>query len=389
MTARGSAQRCRRGVIPAQAGIQKSASTLGCRLRGNDRIGSSSPRRRGSRTRSSTAGLRPGENDTLRFAHFAAPVTSLEDFANRVHKNARHFGKWARRRGHRGLSRVRPRHPRVRLCARRVRDARPSAGIRSRRGAGRQRTTKSWVQEVHAAAADALGMAAADVVLKLRAKRHGHAQHEKTGVAGTDFVVTEGGHRFIVNLHAYLDTGLFLDHRDTRALVQSQARGKRVPQPVLLHGQLHGLRGSRRRGLVAQPRPVQHLSGVGAAQPRAQPRGSGTAPARARRRARLAGAVGRESERRFDLIVLDPPSFSASKSMQRTLDIQRDHPELLERCGRLLAAGRGAVFLHQPAQLPSRCGGGCGLQGEEISARTVPEDFRNRRIHRCWQFSRR
>ncbi len=88
------------------------------------------------------------------------------------------------------------------------------------------RTPMRWLEAVREAAAGALGMAATDVVLKRRAKRHGHEQHEKTGVAGEDFVITEGGHRFIVNLQAYLDTGLFLDHRNTRALVQSQARGR-------------------------------------------------------------------------------------------------------------------------------------------------------------------
>ena len=93
-------------------------------------------------------------------------------------------------------------------------------------------------------------------------------------------------------------------------------------------------------------------------------------------------------ERRFDLIVLDPPSFSASKAMDRTLDAQRDHPELLQRCARILAPGGLLYFSTNLRSFRLHPAGPEGLQGEEISARTVPEDFRNRHIHRCWQFRR-
>jgi 23S rRNA (cytosine1962-C5)-methyltransferase len=88
---------------------------------------------------------------------------------------------------------------------------------------------------------------------------------------------------------------------------------------------------------------------------------------------------------RFDLIVLDPPSFSTSKAMAGVLDVQRDHPVLIAGCARLLAPGGTLYFstnlrtFRLEPQLPA------GLRAEEISARTVPEDFRNRRVHRCWR----
>ena len=66
------------------------------------------------------------------------------------------------------------------------------------------------------------------VVVKARRKRHGREQHEKTGGRRTDFVIVESGLRFLVNLEAYLDTGLFLDHRALRALVRERAAGRRV-----------------------------------------------------------------------------------------------------------------------------------------------------------------
>jgi 23S rRNA (cytosine1962-C5)-methyltransferase len=95
----------------------------------------------------------------------------------------------------------------------------------------------------------------------------------------------------------------------------------------------------------------------------------------------LAAAEGR----RFDLIVLDPPAFSTSKATSGVLDVQRDYPELLAGCAGVLAPG-GTLYFSTNLQSfrfdPART---AGLAAEEISRRTVPDDFRNRRIHRCWR----
>jgi len=91
---------------------------------------------------------------------------------------------------------------------------------------------------------------------------------------------------------------------------------------------------------------------------------------------------------RFDVIVLDPPSFSTSKAMRDTLDIQRDHPQLIMACTRLLARGGVLYFSTNLRSFKLDDAATAGLEGEEISARTVPDDFRNRRIHRCWRFKR-
>ena len=311
-------------------------------------------------------------------------VTSLEDFANRVHKNARHFRKWARRHGIEAY----------RVYDRDIPEFAFALDVYGKhahlqeydRGAdsGVERAEES-VRGVHAAAAQALGMRIEDVVLKRRAKRHGHMQHEKTGAAGEDFVVAEGGHRFIVNLHAYLDTGLFLDHRGTRALVQSQAAGRRFLNLFCYTGSftVYAAAGGAVSSLsldlsntyLEWARRNFELNGVDRARHSLE-------------RADVLDWLERAATpAAYDLIVLDPPSFSASKAMQRTLDIQRDHPELLARCGRLLAPGGTLYFStnlrsFRLGQVPAE------LAGKEISARTVPEDFRNRRMHRCWRFSR-
>lgn len=313
-------------------------------------------------------------------------MTSLADFANRVRKNARHFGKWARRRG---------------IEAYRVYDrdipefafALDLYGSRAHlqeyeRGSGGERThDDGWAQTLREAAGGALGMPPADLVLKLRPKRHGHAQHEKTGATGEDFVVVEGGHRFIVNLHAYLDTGLFLDHRTTRALVQSDARDKRLlnlfcyTASFTVYAAAGGAASSLSLDLsntyLDWARRNFELNRMNLERHRLE-------------RADVLEWLDEAStrEQRFDLIVLDPPSFSTSKAMRRTLDTQRDHGALLQRCARLLTPGGLLYFSTNLRSFRLDPAAVAGLQGEEISAQTVPEDFRNRRIHRCWRFVR-
>ena len=93
------------------------------------------------------------------------------------------------------------------------------------------------------------------------------------------------------------------------------------------------------------------------------------------------------AKERFDLIFVDPPTFSNSKAMQGILDVQRDHPWMIRQCLALLAPG-GEMFFSTNLRsfeldplIQQRA------QFVEISAKTVPEDFRDRRIHRCWHIT--
>jgi 23S rRNA (cytosine1962-C5)-methyltransferase len=311
-------------------------------------------------------------------------VSPLEDFANRVRKNARHFGKWARRRGIEAY-RVYDRDIPEFALALDVYGARAHLQEYERAHGDERADRAAWLEVVRDSAAGALGMAPTEITVKRRAKRYGHEQHEKTGAAGDDFVVMEGGHRFIVNLQAYLDTGLFLDHRNTRAMVQAEARGKRFLNLFCYSGSftVYASAGGAASSLSLD------LSNTYLDWARRNFELNALDPARHRlERADVLEwlAQAATSGARFDLIVLDPPSFSTSKAMSRTLDVQRDHPELLHQCERLLAPGGVLYFSTNLRSFGLEPGAVTRLQGEEISARTVPEDFRNRRIHRCWRF---
>jgi 23S rRNA (cytosine1962-C5)-methyltransferase len=311
----------------------------------------------------------------------------VDDFRNRIAKNARHWGKWARRRGiecYRVYDRDIPEF----AFALDVYGERAHLQEYRRTAEEPGLEHEGWLRAVQAAAAEGLGLAGQRVVLKRRVQRRAGEQHEKTGSRGEDFVVHEGGHRFLVNLEAYLDTGLFLDHRNARAMVEAEARGRRFLNLFCYTGSftVYAVAGGAASSVSVDLsntylRWAQRnftLNGIGG-------------PAHAVERADVLQWLddAAASQRRFDLIVLDPPAFSTSKSMSATLDVQRDHAMLLASCSRLL--GRGGVLyfstnLRGFALEPAVTG---GLTGQEISERTVPEDFRNRRIHRCWRFEKR
>jgi 23S rRNA (cytosine1962-C5)-methyltransferase len=159
---------------------------------------------------------------------------ALAAFANRLAKNARHWGKWARRRdigAYRIYDRDVPEFPLAIDCYRALD---PVIGMRvhvQEIDTGWQQDEdehEAWLAAVRATVAKGLALPAWGIVNKQRMKRHGREQHIKTGAAGMEFVIVESGQRFLINLDAYLDTGLFLDHRLLRSQVRERAAGRRV-----------------------------------------------------------------------------------------------------------------------------------------------------------------
>jgi 23S rRNA (cytosine1962-C5)-methyltransferase len=151
----------------------------------------------------------------------------LPALANRLRKNARHWDKWARRNGiecYRVYDRDIPEFP---LAVDRYGE-RVHAQSFAARWASIGDDAAPRDEALLPIVADALEVDPGHVVLKTRARQRGTAQYGKAADAGRAFVVQEGGLRFEVNLHAYLDTGLFLDHRITRSLVRDRATGRFV-----------------------------------------------------------------------------------------------------------------------------------------------------------------
>lgn len=225
------------------------------------------------------------------------------------------------------------------------------------------------------------------VFTKVRRRDKGGSQYRSSERRSYVTQVEESKHLLEVDLSGYLDTGLFLDHRVTRELIASKACGKRFLNLFAYTG-------------VA----TVHAAAAGAVSTCTVDL-SQTYLDWARRNMELNGLTGdehsferadvmpwitscRRSPRRFDLIFVDPPTFSNSKAMgKRTWDVQRDHVELLIGVTRLFADGGEAIFscnlrnFKPDQEMLSKY----GVSIEEITAQTIPHDFeRNPRIHKCY-----
>ncbi len=217
----------------------------------------------------------------------------------------------------------------------------------------------------------------------------GRAQYRKLDSRRALRVVPEHGARFEVNLSDYLDVGLFLDQRPNRLAVRDRAGGRRVLNLFAYTGSFSvqaRLGGASRTTTVDLSRTYLdwyrrnlELNGLDLDE---------------HHRAVQADCLdwleqGPEPGEAYDLVVCDPPTFSNSKRMRSdSFAIERDHAHLLDRVARFVAPGGEVLFSTNargfdlpPEAVPS--GFGC----REITHRSVPEDFRNRTIHRCWRLA--
>ena len=239
--------------------------------------------------------------------------------------------------------------------------------------------------EALAALPGASGVPVECIHLRTRSRQSGSSQYERVGEQGRFHSVLESGLRFQVNFGDYLDTGLFLDHRLTRQRLRAAARDARV---LNLFCYTASATVYAADGGAARTTSVD-LSNTYLDWAAANLRQNGLDPARHRllradcREWLRETAGGRE---RYELIFLDPPTFSNSKRMAGVLDVQRDHAALVQDCLRLLAPGGLLVFSTNAQQfrLDPELAARCAVQ--DVTGQTIPFDFRrNPRIHRCFE----
>ncbi len=230
----------------------------------------------------------------------------------------------------------------------------------------------------------ALNMDREQVVLKQRVMQKGRKQYEKQDQQDQMFEVQEGSCRFYVNLKDYLDTGLFLDHRPIRTDIETQARGKDFLNlfsytcTASVHAAMGGANstvsvdmsttylnwGRKNLTLNGLPETSHEFIQADCIQ-------------------WLAGA--QKLERRFDIIFMDPPSFSNSKRMDGVLDVQRDHVGLIQQCMGLLRPGGKLIFSTNYRRFKIERDALNEFSVSDISAQSLPKDFaRNSKIHQCY-----
>ncbi len=246
---------------------------------------------------------------------------------------------------------------------------------------------RAWLADVEAQVLDGLDLTPERLWFKQRERQRGAAQYTKLDDRRYEFIVEEGGHRFWVNLSDYHDTGLFLDHRPLRATVQAEARGKRFLNLFCYTGAFTVYAA---RGGAAVTVSVDLSNTYLRWAERNFALNELSCDAHATIRADVTRWLPRAARRstRFDLIVCDPPTFSNSKAMPGVFDVNADHAPLIDGCLRLLNEGGTLWFstnkrgfrLSDEARDLAPC--------EEITEATIPRDYRNRTIHRCWRFTR-
>lgn len=307
----------------------------------------------------------------------------LDQFAARLEKNARHLRRYPSRgvTCYRVYERDCPDTPLIID----VYDGAAHIAEYEREHSRSAAQQADWWDRVRDITAGALSIPRDLVFTKEKHRQRGLTQHEKVADRRATRVVTESGLRFEVNLSDYVDTGLFLDHRLTRAMVRDEARG------------------SRFLNLFCYTGSFTVFAAAGGAESTTSVDLSNTYLSWTRRNLELnhlwssshtlvrEGVLefldSSEAGRGYTLAVVDPPTFSNSKSTEDDWEVGRDQADLFERLIPRMAPGGVIYFSNnfRRFKLDEATLGRLGVAAREISSRTIPPEYRNRRIHRCWR----
>jgi 23S rRNA (cytosine1962-C5)-methyltransferase/23S rRNA (guanine2445-N2)-methyltransferase / 23S rRNA (guanine2069-N7)-methyltransferase len=217
------------------------------------------------------------------------------------------------------------------------------------------------------------------VILKSRYRKK--EQYEKLEEKNELIIVNEHQAKFYVNLHDYLDTGLFLDHRPLRQIVHRESKDKKV------------------LNLFSYTGSISVMAALGGAKSVTSVDLSSTYQEWARKNFILNELSLREhnfiiesaleylpkSEAQFDLIILDPPTFSNSKSMDTDFEVEEDQDFLVDQCMRLLAKNGTLYFSNNKRKFKISPHLIEKYKVINITPKTIPLDFHDQKIHHCFK----
>ena len=240
-----------------------------------------------------------------------------------------------------------------------------------------------WISRSMIVICEVLKVSEENIFLKLRQKKPGRlGQYQKTAEKRSESVVEENGLRFIVNLSDYLDTGLFLDHRVTREKIRGEAKDKKILNLFSYTGSfsVYAASGEANEAVTVDL--------------------SKTYLDWAKRNMQLNGFIDLSKykffqadvlryldtvpENYFDIIILDPPTFSNSKRMEDILDIQRDHVKLINDCLRILRPGAKIYFSTNYKKFELQKESIKSSLIKDITKQTTPFDFEGRINRVCY-----
>lgn len=276
----------------------------------------------------------------------------------------------------------------------------------------------AWLEAMASAAADVLGISTSHIIKKQRKRQdHKESQYEKTDENQTNYELQEAGNLtqecgqiFKIDLSSYLDTGLFFDHRPLRSTVRescsnksvlnlfcytgsfsvyaAQGNAKRVESVDLSNTYLDWAKENmqnngfddKKKYVFTRADCMRFLQEKAVAQ-----------------KAILAGTADSETKSKaqtYDLIILDPPTFSNSKNTTNILDINKDWPQLVKDClnilnpdGTLYFSTNSERLKFDVTQLPPVTISGAKIECKDVTSETIPNDYAGSKPHRCWKFT--
>ncbi|MWN04816.1 bifunctional 23S rRNA (guanine(2069)-N(7))-methyltransferase RlmK/23S rRNA (guanine(2445)-N(2))-methyltransferase RlmL [Gilliamella sp. Pas-s95] len=315
------------------------------------------------------------------------PTLPATDFANRLRKNKQKLEKWAAQEQLECYRLYDADLPEYNVAIDRYKDKIVMQEYAAPKNIDPQKTRQRLFDIINATMS-VLELTADQLVLKTREKQKGKQQYQKLGQKQDYFLVHEypinqRKTAFWVNVTDYLDTGLFLDHRLARKMIGEISAGKDF------------------LNLFAYTGSATVYAGLGGAKSTTTVDMSRTYLEWADRNLKQNGLTGKkhrliqadcllylsQADEQFDLIFIDPPTFSNSKRMHDTFDVQRDHLKLMTDLKRLLRPNGIIIFSNNKRgfKMDSLGMQNLGLTYQEITNKTLSLDFkRNKQIHCCF-----
>lgn len=262
-----------------------------------------------------------------------------------------------------------------------------------------------WLNAMSEAAADVIGIDKSHIIQKARGKKS-HKEDEQYQKNDTDSVVAglvmEQGQLFRLDLTSYLDTGLFFDHRPLRATVRDTCSKKRVLNLFCYTGSfsVYAAQGNASyvesvdlsNTYLAWAKDNMKLNGFSDKKHYEFTKADCMRFLQEKAVAAKSGTL--KKEELYDLIILDPPTFSNSKSTADVLDINRDWPQLVKDCLNILAPGGTLYFSTNSerikfdiSKIPPKTANGADFTCKDITDNTIPVDFTGKKPHKVWQFT--
>jgi 23S rRNA (cytosine1962-C5)-methyltransferase len=307
-------------------------------------------------------------------------MTDQKTIQNRIEKNNKHRAKWARKNNIESFRIYEKDIPEFPFIVDVYKD---HAVIFEKRDDEIDAEKFDHFNFIISAVKNILNLPEERIVIKSRKKQKGTTQYERLEERNEFISVKEHQAEFMVNLHDYLDTGLFLDHRPMRQVIFNEARGKKFLNLFSYTGAV---------SVMAALGGATHVTSVDLSatyQEWARKNFEHNKISMKEHNFIIQNALDylMKAVNKFDLIFLDPPTFSNSKKMEDDFEVEKDQVVLVENCLRLLSPGGTLYFSNNKRkfQLDPKISEIANVV--DITAQTIPQDFRDQKIHHCYKIT--